>query len=274
MSNQSPKILVVTAHPDDEVMFAATMYRVSHALGGSVDLALVTDGAGGYRFSTLAGAIYGLDLTDPETARTHLPAIRKRELMAGGLIAGIRNYMFLDQPDLGKTEDQDSILAFVWDRKFVAERLDYFLDKGDYDFVFTHLPIKPFHSHHKAATILAIQAVSRMDKNDRPIILGGFVTGMMDDVVAKFTELEGHPETRIFKDGPFTFDRSTPFGQDGRLNYNIIANWMIAEHKTQGTMQLFMRTEGVERYWVYQMNGRDAIGKTREMMKNVQEAPF
>ena len=103
-SNQdSPSVLVVTAHPDDEVMFAATMYRITHALGGTVDHALITDGAGGYRFSTLASSIYGMDLTDPEIARAYLPAIRKQDLMAGGKNAGIRNYMFLDQVQMWPT---------------------------------------------------------------------------------------------------------------------------------------------------------------------------
>ena len=272
--DRSPDVLVVTAHPDDEVMFAATMYRITHALGGHVDLALVTDGAGGYRFSTLGNTIYGLDLTDPDVARTHLPAIRKQELMAGGAIAGLRNYFFLDQPDQGRTEDQDSIMAYVWDREFVADRLDHILAKGNYDFVFTHLPIKPFHSHHKAATILALEAVARMPEGDRPVVLGSFTTGMMDDEVAAFRGLEGHPLTIPYPEGPFVFDRSTPFGQDDRLNYNIIANWMIAEHKSQGTMQLLVSSEGVERFWVFEMNGREGIARTERLMEAVQTAPF
>ncbi len=269
-----PSVLVVTAHPDDEIMFAATMYRITHALGGTVDIALMTDGAGGYRFSTLSESIYGRELTDPDVARNYLPAIRKRELMAGGAIAGIRNFYFLEQPDLGKTEDQDSILAYVWDSEFAAGRLDHLLAQGEYDFVFTHLPIKPFHSHHKAATILAIEAVSRMPFGNRPVILGSFTSGGLDDAVAAYRELEGHPATKIYLDGPFVFDRSTPLGLDGRLNYNIIANWMIAEYKSQGTMQLFMGNEGVERFWVYEMNGRDAVGKTDALMEQVRTAPF
>ena len=185
-SDNGPSVLVVTAHPDDEAMFAATMYRITHALGGSVDLALVTDGAGGYRFSSLAEDIYNLDLTDQDVARTHLPAIRKQELMAGGAIVGIRNYFFLDQPDRGRTEDQDSIITYVWDADFVSDRLDYILAKESYDFVFTHLPIKPFHSHHKAATVLAIQAVSKIPENRRPVVLGSHLLNGLAFWLARF----------------------------------------------------------------------------------------
>lgn len=270
-----PSVLVVTAHPDDEAMFAATMYRVTHALGGTVDLALVTDGAGGYRFSTLAEPLYGRDLTDESVARQYLPTIRKRELMAGGEIVGIRDYFFIDQPDEGKTEDADSVMTYVWDAEEVAGRLDDILAEGDYDFVFTHLPIKPFHAHHKAATILALEAVERMNPADRPIILGSFTTGGMDDVVASFVELEGHPITRIRRDpGPFIFDRSTPLGLDGRLDYTIVVNWLIAEHKSQGTMQLFLSSEpSVERFWLYDMNSGTADAVTEAFFERIQNAP-
>ena len=270
-----PSVLVVTAHPDDEAMFAATMYRVTHALGGAVDLALITDGAGGYRFSTLAEPIYGLDLTDEAVAREYLPAIRKRELMAGGEIVGIRDYFFIDQPDEGKTEDADSVMSYVWDSEEVAWRLDDILAEGDYDFVFTHLPIQPFHAHHKAATILALEAVERMAPAERPVILGSFPTGGMDDVVDAFVELDAHPITRIRRQpGPFTFDRATPLGLDGRLNYTIVVNWLIAEHKSQGTMQLFLSSEpSVERFWLYEMNPVAADDVTATFFERIRTAP-
>ncbi len=274
-ATDAPRVLIVTAHPDDEAMFAATVYRISHALHGTVDLALVTNGAGGYRFSTLANRIYNLDLTDPDVARRHLPAIRKQELMAGGQIIGIANYFFLDEPDEGKTERADSILQFVWDIPAVSDRLDRILADGDYDFVFTHLPIQPFHAHHKAATILALEAVSRMEPAERPVILGSFPTGGLDDVVAAFEVLDGYPITRIDRsEGPWTFDRATPFGTDGRLHYGIVANWLIAEHKSQGTMQLFMQSEpAVERFWSYSLNAPGAAHLAQALFERILAAP-
>ena len=269
-----PSVLVVTAHPDDESMFAATMYRITKDLGGAVDLALVTDGAGGYRFSILAESIYGLELTKPDVAKNYLPGIRKKELMAGGSVVGLRNYFFLDQPDTGRTDDQDSVLSHIWDADFAALRLDDILAKGSYDFVFTHLPIKPFHAHHKAATILAIEAVSRMPEESRPVILGSFVSGGSDEVVNAFVELDGHPETRILKDqGPFVFDRTTKMGLDDRLDYTIIVDWLIAEHKSQGTMQMFLGNAGIEQFWVYAINTDGAVDKAAELMRAVREAP-
>ena len=48
-----PKILVVTAHPDDDAVFAAANYKIVHDLKGIVDIALITNGEGGYKYSTL-----------------------------------------------------------------------------------------------------------------------------------------------------------------------------------------------------------------------------
>jgi N-acetylglucosamine malate deacetylase 2 len=50
----TPRVLIVVAHPDDESCFAATVYQITHNLGGTVDQLLITNGEGGYRYSLLA----------------------------------------------------------------------------------------------------------------------------------------------------------------------------------------------------------------------------
>ena len=102
-----PTVLIVIAHPDDETGFAATVYKITHELHGNVDLALITNGEGGYKYSTLAEDYYHLELTDEKVGRENLPRIRKQELMNAGKIIGIRNYFFLDQ----------------WDRKYTTNEI-------------------------------------------------------------------------------------------------------------------------------------------------------
>jgi LmbE family N-acetylglucosaminyl deacetylase len=189
------RVLLVTAHPDDDAAFAATAYRITHHLGGVVDLALVTDGGGGFRYSTLAEPIYNLPLTDERVARQYLPAIRKRELMAGGAIVGIRNYFFLDQPDRGFTRSADSVLRAVWDTTFVRNRLTSILSDGSYDLVLGILPFEETHGHHKSATIMALHAALSLPPQDRPVVLGGFMCQLNGDQEMRFEGLEGHPQT-------------------------------------------------------------------------------
>ena len=69
LSPAPPKVLIVIAHPDDETGFAATVYKITHEMKGTVDLLLVTNGEGGYKYSTLAEPIYGLELTDEKIGR-------------------------------------------------------------------------------------------------------------------------------------------------------------------------------------------------------------
>jgi LmbE family N-acetylglucosaminyl deacetylase len=262
---EAPSVLLVTAHPDDDAMFAASVYRITHGLQGTVDLALMTDGSGGYRYSALAESIYGLDLTDETVARQYLPAIRKRELMAGGEIVGIRNYFFFDEYDNAYTENIDSILDGVWNTDRIRSRLKDVMEQGDYDFVFVHLPPPQFHAHHKAATTLALEVAATLPEALRPVVLGSFVGAQDDPLHRDFVEHPGYPITRVRADGPhFFFDRLQPLDETGRLNYHIIVNWLIAEHKSQGTMQLLMNRGDVERFWYFESNGVDRFGQTLE----------
>ena len=259
-----PSILIVTAHPDDEAMFAATVWKAARESGAHVDLALVTDGAGGYRFSTLAEPIYGINLTDPEVARRALPAIRKRELMAGGEIVGIRNYFFLDQPDAGRILNVDSVFTELWKGDWVRDRLGQIMREGDYDLVVTFLPIESTHAHHKGASILALQAAEALPESERPVMVGSLIGTDTED--SGFTGLEGYPLTRLSPSDPMILDREQPLGLDGRLNYQIVVNWLITEHKSQGTMQTYLNAGRYERFWFYAMNSQEAVRSGQEML--------
>jgi len=253
-TNRGPSVLIVTAHPDDDALFAGSVYKITHELDGRVDLALITDGAGGYRFSTLGEPIYGLKLTDPEVAAEHLPAIRKQELMRGGKIVGMSNYHFLDQPDRGRSDDPEEFFGGVWDTSFVKNRLEDIMRRGDYDFVFAHLPVSFMHAHHKVATMLALEVASDLEDEVRPVVLGGWSRTHSDTTAFHFEQLEGYDITRV-DPVPREFNRNQPIGLDGRLNYNIVHNWLVAEHKSQGTMQLFLSRDSKELYFYFLANG-------------------
>ncbi len=260
----SVKVLLVVAHPDDDAMFAGAVYKITRFLGGQVDLALVTDGSGGYRYAQLAEPIYGLQLTDERVARQYLPAIRKRELMAGGAIVGIRNYFFLDEPDPNYTENVDTVLTHVWRSDRVQAWIAEILERDRYDYVFVHLPIPNFHAHHKAASILALRAAQTVAPEHRPVVLGCFTGTKADTTLLAFRELPGYPVTRIAsRPAPFVFDLTEPLDPQGRLDYRIVVNWLIAEHKSQGTMQRLMSWGEVERFWYFEANGPERVAATR-----------
>jgi LmbE family N-acetylglucosaminyl deacetylase len=86
MSNK--QFLLVVAHPDDETLFGATVFKLTRVLNAKVDVLLITNGEGGYRYSTLLKLTNGINTTDEKIAREHLPAIRKKEMLASCNVLG------------------------------------------------------------------------------------------------------------------------------------------------------------------------------------------
>jgi LmbE family N-acetylglucosaminyl deacetylase len=272
---QPPKVLIVIAHPDDETGFAATVYKITHEMKGVVDLLLVTNGEGGYKYSTLAESIYGLELTNEKVGRENLPRIRKTELMNAGKIIGIRNYFFLDQTDAHYGLDEREPLDTSWDVELVKKRMKQVMTKTKYDYIFCLIPDPGTHGGHKAATLLALRTVKELPAEQRPIVLGCTVSLKTDTVKNKFSQLKEYSESKL-KTGvpPFQTDRTTKFGFKKSLDYKVIVNWEIAEHKSQGTMQLAMNMGDIENFWYFDLNALSDIEKTRQLFEALKVTSF
>ena len=270
-----PKILVVVAHPDDETGVAATIYKITHELNGMVDQCVITNGEGGYKYSTLANAYYGLDLTDEKAGRANLPRIRKQELMNAGKIIGTSNIFFLDQKDAHYGLDEHEPLDTSWDVPLVWKRLVDIMGNTHYDFVFCVLPTPETHGGHKAATLLALHAIEALPKDQRPVILAYSVSSVANDTIRPFTVLKDYMETKVEGDQPmFTLDRTVKFGYKNALSYKIIVNWEIAEHKSQGTMQLAMNRGDYENYWFFSINRPGDKKKCEELFNRLKAVPY
>ena len=268
-----PSVLIVTAHPDDETSFDATVYKITHDLHGSVDLALITNGEGGYKYSTLAESIYGIELTDEKVGRENLPRIRKEELMNAGKIVGIRNYFFMDQWDRKYTTDEHDPLDTAWDTGLIMVQLRRILMKTKYDYVFCLLPVPETHGHHKAATILALQSVEQLPEEQKPIVLGVTTSLKSDTARVNFRQFKDYKETAINENAPvFVFDRTVRFGYKNALTYQMIVNWAVAEHKSQGTMK--MNDGDYENFWYFKINSGKGIEKTRLLFEELKKIPY
>lgn len=268
-----PKVLCVIAHPDDDALFAGTNYKIIHDLKGTVDIALITNGEGGYKYSTLAEDIYGLELTDEKTGRKFLPEIRKKELEAGGKIIGINNFFYLNQKDhrYVTTEFIKEILdSNIWDVNFIKNRLREIMLAGNYDFVFIMTPTLGTHAHHSASAILAIESALSIDSLLRPIVLSTSTSSINDSVQFIFKGLENFSVTNTSDTIPFQFDRTQKFGYKDVLNYKIVVNWLIAEHKSQGTMQLQMNKGDFENYWYLDINPPSGKEKVKELFDKLK----
>lgn len=257
------------AHPDDEVMYAATLYGIAQHLDGEIDVAIITDGSGGFDYAMLAEPIYGKTLARELEARTYLPAVRKDEMLRGAEILGLRNVFFFDEFDHMYLLDADTVLQHVWDSDHVRRHLADLLRKGEYDAVFTLLPTEDTHGHHKSAGILALEAVQELPEDDRPAVLGALATAAGD--TPTFSGLAGYPDTRPRSPIPeLAFDRRRPLEVDSLLTYQVIVNWVIAEHKSQGTLQLLVDEWDVEHFWLYEMNSDAAAARARGLFERLK----
>jgi N-acetylglucosamine malate deacetylase 2 len=233
-------VLVIVAHPDDEYEMAATIYRITKELSGKVDQVIITDGEAGYRYSYLAARYYGIDLTDESIGRAKLPRIREEEARGAARILGIEHQWFLNEHDDHYTLDAEEVLNKGWRTQHVLDFLVQRLAKGNYNVVFVVLPAGDTHGQHKAASILALRAVEQLPANRRPAILGAQASPKNTDA---YQSLPAYPITATTSSVPqFDFDRDTHFGFKNSLSYQIVVDWVIAEHKS--VIRIVLRTSG------------------------------
>jgi LmbE family N-acetylglucosaminyl deacetylase len=270
-----PRVLVVNAHPDDETSFPIILYKITHELKGTVDLALITDGQGGFNGSELGSVYYKLNLTDSTIGRAELPRIRKKEMMEAGDIMGFRNYYFFDQrDDYYNLNPVPYVSGQNWDVPFIEKKLDQILTAQPYDFVITMLPYAGQHGHHKTAVIMALRALKRYKGNHKPVILAG--STYTDEKPEDFTMLEGFPETTMKKNAPsFYLDVATHFGKGKQVSYKVIAQWVIAAYKSQGDMQENPLYKGdKETFRLFDINDDAAIQKTTQLFDQLKKSGF
>ncbi|MHA8099361.1 PIG-L family deacetylase [Aquirufa aurantiipilula] len=275
-SAQGPKVLVVTAHPDDETGFSVSLFKITHELKGIVDMAVMTDGGGGFADSQLGAMYYGLNLTDSLVARTHLPLIRKQEILDAAKIMGLRNIYFMEQPDDWYTLDPKPYISGKnWDIPFVEKRLDLILAERQYDFVITMLPYAGQHGHHKTAVLLALRAVKRFKGPHKPIIIAGSPLSANSKPV-DFNMLEGFPETKIKENAPtFTLNRAFRFKENDKVSYKIVADWVIAAYKSQGAIQENgIHKTDFEVYRYFDINDTQGISQVRDLFQQLANSGF
>jgi len=151
----------------------------------------------------------------------------------------------------------------------ISAFLDHLLTRQHYNFIFTLLPTADTHGHHQAAALLTLEAVARLSEDERPAILGA-EPGRHDQAVLRFAGRSGYPLTTTTTETPiFIFDRRTAFGFHEALNYTIVVNWMIAEHKSQGLFQTDSGKHDEEWFWLFAASGAQAVSAVARLSNDL-----
>lgn len=260
------RILLVVAHPDDEYYFAATVYRLAVQLNAQVDEVVITDGEGGYRYSTLAEPYYRKSLTVESVGRKELPAIRRKETINAGRILGINRHIFLNQKDQRFTTDEEEGLRGGWNTSLILSRISDLLKRAHYQFIFCILPRSTTHGHHQAAAALAATAAHNLPQDLRPVLLG------FDTDANRFTPAANLPGPQQWSGSyAYVFDRTTSFGFHRALNYQIVVDWMIAEHKSQGLLQTWCEKDTSEYIWIDEGSSSRARAKAQLLFSHLNQ---
>jgi hypothetical protein len=109
-----------------------------------------------------------------------------------------------------------------------------------------------------------LEAVSNL-AGPRPLIFGAEPRGK-DEAIPKFSGLPEEPLTRTLRATPaLVFDREAAFGYHDLLNYQIVVNWLIAEHKSQGLFQRDSGQHRFEQFWLFAASGETALQQLSEL---------
>jgi len=268
--SETIKALLVNAHPDDESESAGVIYRITHELGGTVDQVVVTNGEAGHQYAALAEAFYRLPLTTAAARRDILGSIRRQELMRASRILGIRHSYFLNQTDTGVTRSAIDALE-AWDIAHIRQELRALLEFGHYNLVLVLLPTADTHGHHQTVAVLTLEAIAGMETEDRPVVSGVCTAPSGAAAPAVFSELTGYPVTRTTTPEPFwSFDRRSPLACHQSLNYGIVVNWVVAEHKSQGFFQLENGRRTHEHFWLFGAAGKAGVARARDFVQAIE----
>lgn len=254
-------VLLVVAHPDDEYEMAATVYHIAKELSGSVDQLIITDGEAGYRYSSLAEQFYGVKLADEADGRRQLPRIRREEAHRAARILGIEHQWFLNEKDERFTLDAPEVLEQCWHQDRIVKAIAQRLRLGRYTQVLVLLPTSETHGAHQAASILTLKAVEQLPPNEHPVVLGANASA---DDKGTYAPLSQYPLTATATaTALFHFDRDAHFGYRNSLTYQIVVDWVIAEHKSQGLFQNRCRQDRFENFWVFRLGRELRSGDAR-----------
>ena len=77
------------------------------------------------------------------------------------------------------------------------------------------------------------------------------------------------PLHTTFRADSATANFAPSFGFKKQLNYKIIVNWEIAEHKSQGSMQTYMNRGDFENFWYFDINGNSGREKVKKFFEKL-----
>ena len=144
---QKSEVLVITAHPDDEIFASGTICLCAEK-GFTITLVCATDGEGGSTELLRCGCV------------EHLREVRRRELELSGRILGTNSVLFLGLPDSASPTNTH---VGYWDQCKVVSTLARILEESRASLILTHGPLGGYgHPAHRLLHQCTLEAARQV----------------------------------------------------------------------------------------------------------------
>jgi hypothetical protein len=141
-----------------------------------------------------------------------------------------------------------------------------------YHLVLLLLPTADTHGHHQSVAAITLEALADLEPEERPAAAGVRTAAGLRGCPDRFLELDGYPVTRTTSAEPvWSFDRTTPLNGHPQLDYSIVVNWVISEHKSQGLFQMEFGRKTHEHFWLFEASGEAGQARWRDLLRMMEQ---
>jgi hypothetical protein len=164
--------------------------------------------------------------------------------------------------------DEEDGQKHGWNTTYITNKIEALVKQEHYSYIFCVLPRSTTHGGHQAATVLAANAIQQLPETLRPVLLG------FDTDPTEFKPTHGPQDHEGWNSKyAYAFDRTTKFGFHGALDYQIVVDWMIAEHKSQGMLQTLCEKDPREYIWVGDANAAQTSLAVKSLFRLLAPTP-
>jgi hypothetical protein len=150
-----------------------------------------------------------------------------------------------DKNDSPRSTDEQEAEHDGLNPLLVTAKIAALIRQERYKYIFVDLPRATTHGYHQAAALLTAAAIQSLPQNLHPVLLG------FDTDASNFIPPSIVQKTQRWESvASYAFDRTSTFGYHNALSYQIVVNWMIAEHKSQGLLQTWENKDPKEYIWI------------------------
>jgi hypothetical protein len=119
---------------------------------------------------------------------------------------------------------------------------------------------------------MTLEIIADLDARERPATLGVRTCDCEEAHPLRYFGLDGYPLTRTTApEAAWVLDRNTPMHCHRSLDYSIIANWVIAAHKSQGAFQMEFGRRTHECFWLFEVSGEAGATQWQEFISGFEQ---